>query len=66
MSLDSEEEHGAAAFKSTAEKLASVCSLHDDWCKKIVWSGYFSDYEKIGYVSQYFVIFNFLDRGITE
>ena len=61
-----EEEHGAALDKSTAQKLASVCALHQDWCNKIVWSGSFSDYEKIGYVSQYFVIFNFLDRGITE
>ena len=65
-SISSDEEHGAALDKSTAQKLASVCALHQDWCNKIVWSGYFSDYDKIWYVSQYFVIFNFLDRGITE
>jgi hypothetical protein len=46
ISLD-EEEHSAALDKSTAQKLASVCSLHQDWCNKIVWSGYFSDYDKI-------------------
>jgi hypothetical protein len=49
-----------------SDKLASVCALHDDWCRKIVWSWAFSDMEKIWYVSQYFVIFNFLDRGINE
>ncbi len=59
------EEHPAASL-SMSDKLASVCALHDDWCKKIVWSWAFSDMEKIWYVSQYFVIFNFLDRGINE
>ena len=59
------EEHPSASL-SMSDKLASVCALHDDWCKKIVWSWAFSDMEKIWYVSQYFVIFNFLDRGINE
>ena len=59
------DEHPAASL-SMSDKLASVCALHDDWCRKIVWSWAFSDMEKIWYVSQYFVIFNFLDRGINE
>jgi hypothetical protein len=59
--LDDWEEHWAA-YKSTSEKLASVCALHNGWCEKIVWNWSFSDYDKIWYVSQYFVIFNFLDK----
>ena len=58
------EEHWVAT-KSISEKLASVCALHNDWCDKIVRSWNFSDTEKIGYVSQYFVIFDFLDKKLA-
>ena len=63
--LEDWEEHWAA-YKSNSEKLASVCALHNDWCDKIVRSWNFSDYDKIWYVSQYFVIFDFLDRKIKN
>lgn len=61
---DDTTEHWAPT-KSFSDKLASVCSLHNDWCDKIVRSWNFSDYDKIWYVSQYFVIFDFLDRKMS-
>jgi hypothetical protein len=36
--VDNSAEEHPAAYVSTADKLASICKLHDDWCKKIVWS----------------------------
>ena len=62
--INSWDEHGAA--RTISEKLASICALHEDWCRKIVRSWNLSDYDKIGYVSQYFVIFDFLDRSLVE
>ncbi len=62
--VNSWDEHGAA--RTISQKLASICALHEDWCRKIVRSWNLSDYDKIGYVSQYFVIFDFLDRSLVE
>ena len=58
------QEHGVA--KSYWEKLSSICALHTDWCNKITWSWTISDYDKIGYVSQYFAIFNFLNQELVK
>ena len=62
--IEEEEEHDAA--RDYKDKLTAICALHQSWCDKITWSWDITDYEKVGYVSQYFAIFNFLNEELVK
>lgn len=59
-------DHPSANLLPPEWALDQLCSSHSDRCEKIIWSGSFTEKEQLSYVSQYFEIFDFLDRHLMK